>query len=86
MVFKIEKGVPLPEDIKKRTQNESALSDLPLDSMNKGDSILVPLKKLGVKAQSLRVKVLRYKKNNPGTQFSVVTKNLKGDARVYRTK
>jgi hypothetical protein len=81
--IRIEKGVALPERIKKR----EVIGDLPLAEMALFDSISIPVKtaeEMQRKVKNLRTRVWRFKQSHPDFDFTVV----KGvdHIRIYRVE
>tara|TARA_R110000787_G_scaffold59211_1_gene134244 strand:+ start:2831 stop:3097 length:267 start_codon:yes stop_codon:yes gene_type:complete len=81
--IRIEKGVALPDRIKK----QHLIGGLPLLQMNVDDSISIKVKtaeEMEKKVRNLRTRVWRFKKKHPNYDFSVV----KGidHIRIYRVE
>lgn len=78
--MKIDKNVPLPDRIAKRT----SIGPLPLAELNVGDSILVECNQAEMEKvlHSVRVRLSRFAQANKGYKFSS-TKENKG-IRIWR--
>lgn len=78
--MKIEQGVPLPPRIAKRVR----IGPLPLEQLQRGDSILVECSPQEVERvlHSVRVRLSRHTSKNPSVRFSS-SKDPKG-VRIWR--
>ena len=81
MSIEIESNVPLPGA-------RGSLGNLPLSQMQVNDSFKLELPQKEEKRKkmihALRVRLLRFKKDNEGTEFTTSTKTDEGYIRVYR--
>tara|TARA_R100000315_G_C5212630_1_gene126510 strand:+ start:914 stop:1159 length:246 start_codon:yes stop_codon:yes gene_type:complete len=81
MEFEIKKGVPLPKH-----RGKPRKYDIPLESMEVGDMIEIPMAKTRVlkEHKTIRNFVLRYKHKNPNTDFTV--RQLDDSVGIWRTE
>jgi|TARA_R100000734_G_C3226200_1_gene35883 ribosomal protein L19 len=82
MDFEIVKGVPLP----KNKQGKPRKYNLPIEDMDVGDMVKVPMPKTKVATEHRVVRnfVLRYTYKNPNKKFTV--RQMEDGIGVWRTK